>query len=164
MADRNTATYLKSMGKHSINLLAGFTAQAYQSEYSAVGVAQFEDATGGIDAIQEVALKQMTVSGYDAWQMLPYLARVNYNYDNRYLLTLTGRIDGSSKSGKTTNMEHFRQLSHGEHRKKASFKNNKHISNLKLRTSYGLVGNQGIASYSALGLLYATEAYFVTRK
>ncbi len=157
----NTATYLKSMGKHSFNLLAGFTAQAYQSEYSAVGVAQFEDATGGIDAIQEAALKQLTASGYDGWQMLSYLARVNYNYDNRYLLTLTGRIDGSSKFGKDNKYGTFPSAAFAWRASEESFlKNNKHISNLKLRTSYGLVGNQGIASYSALGLLYATEAYF----
>lgn len=157
----HTATYLKSVGKHSFNLLAGFTAQAYQSEYSTVSVAQFEDATGGIHAIQEAALKQMTVSGYDSWQMLSYLARANYNYDNRYLLTLTGRIDGSSKFGKENKYGTFPSAAFAWRASEEGFmKNIKQISNLKLRTSYGLVGNQGIASYSSLGLLYATEAYF----
>lgn len=157
----NTATYLKSFDKHSFNVLAGFTAQAYESEYSMIGVAEFEDATGGVHAIQESALKQMTISGHDAWQMLSYLGRINYNYDNRYLLTLTGRIDGSSKFGKNNKYGTFPSAAFAWRASEESFlRNNKYISNLKLRTSYGIVGNQGIPSYSALGLLYSTEAYF----
>lgn len=157
----NTLTYMKSFNKHSLNLLGGFTAQAFQSEFSTISVAQFEDATGGIDAIQEAALKQMAMSGRDEWQMLSYLARVNYNYDNRYLVTLTGRIDGSSKFGKNNKYGTFPSVAFAWRASEESFlKENKHISNLKLRTSYGVVGNQGIPSYSSLGLLYSTEAYF----
>lgn len=158
----NTATYMKTFNKkHSLNVLLGFTAQAYDSEYSSMGVAEFEDASGGIHAIQEAALKQMTVSGHDAWQMVSYLGRINYNYDNRYLLTLTGRIDGSSKFGKNNKYGTFPSAAFAWRASEEAFlKENKHISNLKFRTSYGLVGNQGIPSYSSLGLLYSTEAYF----
>lgn len=158
----HTATYMKTFNeKHSLNVLAGFTAQAFQSEYSTISVAKFEDATGGIDAIQEAALKQMAISGRDEWQMLSYLARVNYSYDNRYLLTLTGRIDGSSKFGKNNKYGTFPSAAFAWRASEENFlKENQHISNLKVRTSYGIVGNQGIPSYSSLGLLYSTEAYF----
>lgn len=157
----NTVNYTKKWGDHSFAALAGITAQAFVSEMSSVSTADFEDGSLGWNSIQSGALKQNTTSGIAEWQMLSYLARINYNYKGRYLLTLTGRVDGSSKFGKGNKYGFFPSLSGAWRLTEEKFmKNVKAISNLKLRISYGVVGNEGIAPYSSQGLMFDTEAYF----
>lgn len=157
----NTVNYNKSFGKHSIGALAGMTAQAFVSENSNVATADFKDGYLGFHSIQSGTLRQVAMSGITEWQMLSYLARVNYNYDSRYLLTLTGRVDGSSKFGKGNKYGFFPSVS-GAWRvsEEAFMKKAKAVSNLKIRASYGIVGNEGIAPYSSQGLMYNAEAYF----
>jgi TonB-linked SusC/RagA family outer membrane protein len=157
----NTANYDFTADKHSLNFLAGITTQAYTSESSFVSTADFDDSTLGYNSIQSGALKQLSASGASGWQMMSYLARANYAYDSRYLLMLTARIDGSSKFGKGNKYGTFPSAALAWKVKEENFlKDNKTISNLKLRTSYGIVGNEGIAPYSSQGLLFNTEAYF----
>jgi TonB-linked SusC/RagA family outer membrane protein len=157
----NTANYDLNLDKHSLNFLAGITTQAYTSEFSAMATADFDDPTLGFNSIQSGALKQLTTSGASGWQMMSYLARANYAYDNRYLLMLTARVDGSSKFGKGNKYGTFPSAALAWKAKEEDFlKDNNTISNLKLRASYGIVGNEGIAPYSSQGLLFNTEAYF----
>ena len=157
----NTANYDLTLDKHSLNFLAGITTQAYTSEFSAMATADFDDPTLGFNSIQSGALKQLTTSGASGWQMMSYLARANYAYDNRYLLMLTARVDGSSKFGKGNKYGTFPSAAVAWKAKEEDFlKDNNTISNLKLRASYGIVGNEGIAPYSSQGLLFNTEAYF----
>jgi TonB-linked SusC/RagA family outer membrane protein len=95
--------------------------------------------------------------------MLSYLARVNYGYDSRYLLTLTGRVDGSSKFGANNKYGFFPSTAFAWRVSEEPFmKEQNTIDNLKLRLSYGLVGNEGIPPYSSMGLLQGTEAYIGT--
>ncbi len=157
----NTLNYMGQFGDHSFSALVGMTAQAFVSEMSLMASADFEDATLGWNSIQSGALKQTMQSGISEWQMLSYLARVNYNYRDRYLLTLTGRIDGSSKFGKGNKYGFFPSVSGAWRITEEEFMRDlETISNLKLRASYGIVGNEGIAPYSSQGLMYNTEAYF----
>ena len=157
----NTANYNFTIDKHSFNALVGMTAQAFVSENSSVATADYTDGFLGWNSIQSGALKQLASSGISEWQMLSYLARLNYNYDNRYLIGLTGRVDGSSKFGKGNKYGFFPSIS-GAWRisEEAFMKDNATVSNLKLRLSYGIVGNEGIPAYSSQGLMYNTEAYF----
>ena len=157
----NTVNYNKTFGKHTVGALAGMTAQAFVSEYSNVATADFKDGFLGFNSIQSGSLRQAATSGITEWQMLSYLARINYNYDSRYLLTLTGRVDGSSKFGKGNKYGFFPSVS-GAWRisEEAFLRDNPTISNLKIRASYGVVGNEGIAPYSSQGLMYNAEAYF----
>ena len=157
----NTVNYTKTWGDHTIGALAGMTAQAFVSEMSSVSTADFEDGSLGWNSIQSGALKQNTTSGITEWQMLSYLARINYNFKGRYLLTLTGRVDGSSKFGKGNKYGFFPSVSGAWRLSEENFmKDVKAISNLKLRASYGIVGNEGIPPYSSQGLMFNTEAYF----
>ncbi|SFG69910.1 TonB-linked outer membrane protein, SusC/RagA family [Prevotella sp. KH2C16] len=158
----NTVNYMFDIyDKHHFTVLGGLTAQKFHSEMSAVATADFSDGTLGYHSIQSGAEKQMATSGISEWQMLSYLARVNYNYDNKYLLTASARIDGSSKFGKGNKYGFFPSISGAWRMSEENFlKNNPTISNMKLRISYGEVGNEGIMPYSSQGLLYDTEAYF----
>lgn len=157
----NTVNYTKTWGDHTIGALAGMTAQAFVSEMSSVSTADFEDGSLGWNSIQSGALKQNANSGITEWQMLSYLARINYNFKGRYLLTLTGRVDGSSKFGRDNKYGFFPSVSGAWRLSEENFmKDVKTISNLKLRASYGIVGNEGIPPYSSQGLMFNTEAYF----
>src|SRR5690606_9332172 len=96
----NTLNYNRRFGtQHQLNAVAGMTVQAFEGQNLAVANSEFNDGRLGYYAIQAGARRQITNSGYSGWQMLSYLARANYSYANRYLVTLTGRVDGSSKFG-----------------------------------------------------------------
>jgi TonB-linked SusC/RagA family outer membrane protein len=160
----NTMTFNKYFTeKHHINAVAGITTQQYVSESSLVATSDFEDNRLGYHSIQTGAKRQMASTSYSGWQMLSYLARVNYSYNSRYLLTLTGRIDGSSKFGINNKYGFFPSSAFAWKVTEEEFmKNIRVLSNLKLRLSYGVVGNEGISPYSSQGLLLPTESYVGT--
>ncbi len=157
----NTVNYSRIFNDHSLSALLGMTAQGFVSEMSSVSTADFEDGYLGWNSIQSGSKKQNTTSGITEWQMLSYLARINYGYKGRYLLTLTGRVDGSSKFGRGNKYGFFPSVSGAWRISEENFmKNISTVSNLKLRASYGIVGNEGIPPYSSQGLMFNTEAYF----
>lgn len=93
-----------------------------------------------------------------------YFLRINYNYDERYLLTLTGRVDGSSKFGPNTKYGYFPSIgvawnaSSEEFYQTSSFYN--FMPYLKLRASYGITGNQEIGSYVTQRFLSSSNIVF----
>ncbi len=83
-----------------------------------------------------------------------YFGRVNYNLFGKYLFTITGRADGSSKFGDNNKFSFFPSAAFAWRVSDENFlKDSETISNLKLRTSYGLTGNSEIPPYSSLSLL-----------
>ncbi|NIG56934.1 TonB-dependent receptor [Chitinophaga sp. Cy-1792] len=89
-----------------------------------------------------------------------YFARLNYSYKERYLITFTGRADGSSKFGKNNKWGLFPSTALAWRASEEPWlKNNKVLSNLKFRTSYGLTGNSEIPSYNSLASLSASGTY-----
>jgi len=157
----NTANYLKTVNKHSFGALLGFTVQKYTLENNISAAADFEDGTSGFYDLSAGKLRQLMVSGINEWQMLSYLGRLNYNYDNRYLVSFTGRMDGSSKFGDRERYGFFPSVGVAWRVSEESFMKDasSSISNLKIRASVGSVGNEGISPYSKQGLLLNTEAY-----
>lgn len=102
-------------------------------------------------------------NGFSDWSLLSAVGRVIYNFDNRYMVTGTLRADGSSRLSKnkwswfpsiaaawTISNEQFMQEAAPV------------LSNLKLRASYGIIGNQDIAPYSTLSLMSRTSTYYGT--
>lgn len=83
-----------------------------------------------------------------------YYGRINYAFRDKYLLTLTGRLDGSSKFGESNKYAFFPSAALAWRVSEEPFlKGNPVISHLKLRTSYGFTGNSEIAPYSSLASL-----------
>lgn len=162
----NTLNYNQIFAeKHTVNAVLGITSQQYESTPVTVARSHIEDGRLGYHAIQEGTKIQLANTGYSSWHMLSYLARVNYGYDSRYLLTLTGRIDGSSKFGEKHKYGFFPSAALAWRVSEEGFlKDRDLIDNMKLRLSYGLVGNEGISPYSSLGLLQGTEAYIGTNE
>lgn len=99
----------------------------------------------------------LTGSGsYSKWDILSYMARINYSYADKYLLTLTMRSDGSSRLAPGNKYHTFPSAAIAWNISKESFlQNSPIISNLKLRASYGTVGNTAIDPYQTLGALTA---------
>jgi TonB-linked SusC/RagA family outer membrane protein len=90
-------------------------------------------------------------SGRSRFAFNSYFGRVNYSLLDRYLLTVTGRVDGSSKFSEANKYAFFPSAAVAWRVSEESFlKGNTTVSNLKLRASYGLTGNSEITTYSAL--------------
>jgi len=100
-------------------------------------------------------------SSYEKWSILSYMARMNYVFDGRYLLTLTGRADGSSRFSPGQKWGFFPSVAVGWNISNEGFMQNSRLINLlKLRASYGQTANTGINPYQTLGDLRRTTYAF----
>ncbi|MCF6405120.1 TonB-dependent receptor [Chitinophaga filiformis] len=98
-------------------------------------------------------------STYTNWALLSYVGRASYTFNDKYLITATYRADGSSKFQSTANKwGYFPSVGLGWRLSEESFIKDLNIfSNLKLRGSWGITGNQSINPYSSLGLLSGVQ-------
>ncbi|MDX1284098.1 MAG: TonB-dependent receptor, partial [Draconibacterium sp.] len=155
--NENTLSYLKSFGDHSISAVAGVTFQ--QSRYESVSGSSQDFVN---DVLEENSLESGAVynaPGSDAteWGIVSYLGRVNYSFKSKYLFSLAGRIDGSSRFGENNKYAVFPSGSFAWRLAEEDFIKDLDIfSNLKLRTSFGFTGNQEIGLYNSLPTLGTT--------
>lgn len=97
-------------------------------------------------------------SKYTNTAMLSYMARINYGFKDKYLLTLTGRWDGSSKLAKGNQWGFFPSAAIAWRASEEEFiKNLNLFSNLKFRLSYGVAGNNAVDPYSSFSTLSSTS-------
>jgi TonB-linked SusC/RagA family outer membrane protein len=101
-------------------------------------------------------------SNFVQWRMLSYMGRFNYSFNERYLLTLTGRVDGASRLAKGHKYTFFPSAALAWRINEENFLQNvSFIDNLKLRLGYGQTGNSSVSPYGTLGGLsrttYATD-------
>lgn len=160
--NENVLEYNKRIDIHNINAVAGFTYQTSKYDYLNSGTAVgFLSDVFEYNNIQSAITKALPNSGFSDNKLISYLARVNYGLLDRYMLTLTGRYDGSSRFGLNNKFAFFPSaafawtVSNEEFMKDASS-----ISLLKLRTSYGKAGNQAIGSYQTLPNVSSTDIAF----
>jgi len=137
--------YNKQFGKHNVNLMVSHEAQ--ESEYQALSAGRTGFLTNDVfDVNAGDPLTATNGGGTYPWSMESYLGRLNYNYDNRYLLTATFRTDGSPNFGSENRWGNFPSLSAAWRISQEKFFNVSWISELKLRFETGLTGNQGSGS------------------
>ncbi len=100
-------------------------------------------------------------NSYSKWTLLSAVARAIYNFDNRYMATVTFRADGSSRL-QNNKWAYFPSVALAWTISNEKFMHsiNPILSNLKLRTSFGIIGNQDIAAYETLELLTQTSTYY----
>lgn len=155
----NTLNYTKSFGKNNLNAVVGLTAQKEQMKKAA-----FNTTGAPNDLVQNVAGgTTLTTYSYDsqAWSLASLLGRVQYNYDNKYLLSVALRTDGSSRFGKNQRWGYFPSASAGWRIISEPFMQQlSWISNLKLRTSFGVSGNFKIGNYEQTPLLSYKKVIF----
>lgn len=159
----NTLTYDKQLGNdHHLNLLAGTTAQKRKRDYlTGTGKGYALDDLNYV-SIYSAPASTRTVSGEQPLTetILSYLFRANYSYKDRYLLTGSFRIDGSSKFGKNNRFAQFPSIALGWRVTEEGFmKDNGVIDNLKLRASWGVTGNDKISNGISYALVTQDPVY-----
>jgi TonB-dependent starch-binding outer membrane protein SusC len=160
LLNENLLTYrTDAVGPGNMSLLGGFTVQTNQADHNSMSAENFlVDATLW-NAIHSGADNRAVGSSSEEWALLSWLSRANYNLFDRYMLTATARYDGSSRFGVENKWAFFPSASLAWMVSDESFMQNQTLfSSLKLRTSYGVTGNQPNALYASLAGLGTTEA------
>jgi len=159
-----TMTYDKNIKEtHHVNALLGATYQEFNNNNVYASSSDFPtDAflTNNLSAGNSTMYNIGT--GKNKNQLLSYLARVNYSLHNKYLATVSFRVDGSSRFGADHKYGYFPSAALAWRISEEKFmKNIDFLSDLKLRGSYGVTGNQEIGNYKSLVLLSTSgEAIF----
>lgn len=153
----NTLSYNKWFnGDHNLNVVAGQTVQQFQNEYLLAFAFDFPDDRTGYHDISAGLDPQKPINGESQWSLISYLARANYTFKNKYLFTLTGRVDGSSKFAPGNKYGFFPSGAFAWRISSEPFMDKLNwVSDMKFRTSYGVVGNQAIPPYQSLALIGA---------
>lgn len=144
--------------KHRVGLMAGMSAQWNTNDYlnARKNVFMFDN-VHEMDNGEEM----YAIGGNETeWALLSYMARVNYSYEDRYLLTATIRRDGSSRFGKKHRWGTFPSVSVAWRASQEKwFPKNDYINDLKVRAGYGVTGSQAsVGNYSYLAS-YNTSVY-----
>ncbi len=157
----NTLTFNKLIAdKHNVTAMIGSSAQANTYEYMSGTVQGFISETA-----QELSngILEPTLSGNGSdWALLSFMARANYSYDNRYLLTATVRADGSSRFSKANRWGVFPSVSAAWRLSEEQFFNKSFaLSDLKIRAGYGVTGNQAsVGNYAYASALQTVQYNF----
>jgi TonB-dependent starch-binding outer membrane protein SusC len=150
----NILTYLKTFGNHQVNATLLYSQEGRNAESSTINAQGFDNPVLGYN---NVGLGTTVTVGSSAWKenSISYMARLNYSFMNRYLLTATIRRDGFSGFGPEKKFANFPSVSLGWVVSDESFMKSLPWLYLKLRTSYGENGNQGIGRYSSFSRMTA---------
>ncbi|RFS19402.1 TonB-dependent receptor [Chitinophaga silvatica] len=146
----NTLNYSFQTHKHKFDVLAGYTSQKNVTKANETYGTGFPN-----DAVHTLNAATVTsgTSSESQWSLLSYLARVNYNYNDKYFVAASIRSDGSSRFGANNKWGYFPAASAGWLISNESFFKVPVISELKARISYGASGNFQIANYASYDLL-----------
>jgi len=158
--NENTFNYAAQLDKNnSINAVAGVTFQDTKTDglrgastgYIINGF-QYNNLSAGST--------QTVSSSFSEYSLLSYLGRLNYSYKDKWLLTVSGRYDGSSRLAEGHKYSFFPSGALAWKMSQENFlKNSKTISELKLRGSLGKTGSQTVAPYSSFAQLSTTSVY-----
>ncbi|RHK94527.1 TonB-dependent receptor [Phocaeicola plebeius] len=148
----NYFTFNKDFGKHHLDAMVGSSAQWNKYNYMNGNVSGFLFN----EFSQLTNAKEITslTGSMSEWALLSYMARVNYSFDDKYLVTATVRRDGSSRFGENNRWGTFPSVSLAWRISKESwFPQSEVVSDLKLRAGYGVTGNQAsIGNYDFAAL------------
>ena len=155
------ANFQKKFDKHDIGAMVGYSYEYYMSRSSGLTGKDFvNEALGNENMGAGNPEKNEIWNGYSDNKLVSGMFRLNYVYDNKYLLTLTARADGSSKFGKNNKWAMFPSGAVSWKAHEESFIKNLNVfDELKFRFSYGISGNQGISPYQTLSR-YGTDKYY----
>jgi TonB-linked SusC/RagA family outer membrane protein len=157
----NTLNFNREFGKHSINAVGGYTMQKTTAEeikvqganiirngenFWYINPSYIYDPNNNVNTINDISNK---VDQNLYYSMISYLFRANYSFDNRYVLTATFRSDGSSKFNQDNRYSYFPSFAAGWNVTEENFmKEIAFLNKLKLRASWGQVGNEKIEYYA----------------
>ena len=148
-------TYKKEFGadkKHDVTLMGGYSSEIVTARGSSMQAEEFVNDNLTNENMSMGNPEKNGISNYNTKEVLSsVIARANYSYDNRYLVTLTARYDGSSKFGDKNKYGFFPSVALGwKIAEEPWLKDNAPwLNELKLRASYGSTGNQAISVYGS---------------
>ncbi|GGZ37592.1 SusC/RagA family TonB-linked outer membrane protein [Echinicola pacifica] len=148
----NYLTYVRELNEdHHLNAMLGLSWQHVDDLYSQARAQNFQDDYFTFNNLGAGANAIQPGSGTTAYGLNSYFSRINYILKDKYLFTLTGRADGSSKFGEENRFAFFPSAAVAWRASDEAFlKSSNSISNLKLRASIGQTGNSEITAYQAL--------------
>ncbi|MCA6409280.1 MAG: TonB-dependent receptor, partial [Cytophagales bacterium] len=154
----NYFNYTKKFGKSDLSATLGMQYQQSSNRGNFIEGLGFPS-----NSYKKIASAGTISSGSSTetqFRFLSYFARANYKFADKYLLTLSGRIDGSSRFGANNRYGFFPAVSAGWILSEENFvKSLPVVSFLKLRASYGIVGNSEIGNFPQLGLFTGDASY-----
>mgnify|MGYP000011074841 FL=1 len=148
-------TYTNSWkGGHRLKVLAGSTLETYNNNTVRTETQNFPSLNLGVNGLGMGVTPQIPTSSIVEWNMVSFLARAEYNYKERYLLTASYRADGSSRFGAGNKWAGFPSVGLAWRINEESFVKDLGVFyNLKLRFGYGRSGNTAIPSYRSLSTI-----------
>ncbi len=158
----NTLNYNQEFGKHNISALVGYTTQ---KDNFTVNFAHTEGLAGEFWVQDNGTTSPRTEGREEVAGLRSILGSFNYSFDDRYTLLVNFRRDGSSKFGKNNQYANFPSVSASWRISEENFmENNTIFSNLKLRGSWGIVGNQAISNYATQSVLRYNQNYVLNNQ
>lgn len=154
LLSENILTYDKKIGEHEFNAMAGVTFQTRNNRYNAMVATTFPDEEVlSFNLANQLILNSDAIPGttsfYYSEALMSLIGRINYNYKGKYLASLSMRADGSSLFATGHKWDQFPAASIGWRASEEQFmKDLDWVSNLKVRASYGLTGNNAIPQYA----------------
>ena len=158
---RFQTSYEKSIAKHSAKILVGY--QGEDNNNSSFFGSKQGFTLGRYYLSNGLGLSATSGGGASSWAMMSGYGRINYDFDQKYLLEVNGRYDGSSRFTESNRWGFFPSASAGWVISRENFMNStkKVIDLLKLRVSYGLLGNQDIGNYPYTATVNNGYSYYL---
>ena len=158
----NIVTYNKVFrDAHTLGITALHSIQRDRNERSVIDVLGVAAETQEFYNVGQATTFNTPGSDLSTWSLQSFMGRVNYDYKGRYLLTLTGRYDGSSRFGANNKYGFFPSVAVGWNLSDEAFLQGvSWLDQIKLRASYGAIGNTAINPYQTQSLLSRTTYAF----
>jgi len=156
----NTLNFDHHFGKHYINGVLGFSRTQQDREYTGASRTLLQNLNGILYTTIGSAIGTPSATGgvSNKWRSHGWLGRVNYNYADRYLLTLTGRIDQDSRFGPDYRTGYFPSAAAAWRVSKEDFFNSNTINDLKIRASYGQLGfSDALSAWQYVGFINSSS-------
>jgi TonB-linked SusC/RagA family outer membrane protein len=159
---QNYLTYNKQLNtNNSLNVVAGIDASKYWSQSLGASTNGLLDNAYGFYNLGVGATPNTPNSDYQEYALLSYFARANYTFKDRYILTVTDRVDGASRFGVNSKYANFPSGAIAWRISQEDFlHDNPTITDLKLRFGYGRTGNSNFGNYSSLDQLGSNQYVF----
>lgn len=157
----NTVTWNYATDEHRLNVVGGITAQSFYTEFlggARTNIAGSDESLWYLNAGD--AEGATNFNGASDWRMLSYLFRTNYTYMDKYMFTGSLRVDGSSRFGEDNRYGYFPSLAVGWDLARESFMEDMDWARtLKLRASWGQIGNDKIGPYPSVATVTSNLNY-----
>lgn len=157
---QSLAQYAKRIGEHNFTVLTGFSQEQYREDWTGASRDRFPN--NSLFELNAGASSNMQSSGSASeWALRSYFGRVNYSFNNKYLFEANARYDGTSRFPSNGRWGLFPSISAGWRISEESFiqDNLGWVDNLKLRASWGKLGNQNINNYPYQNVLTLGQNY-----